>query len=92
MHESIKLNAGITGVKTFGLLSFYQKYDLYNNIELPLLNVIARIEQNGVMIDAKSLKKQSLDLSKRISSIEKNELYNYCNLYVSNLLYLFSKD
>ena len=52
--------------------SLNQQYDLYNNIELPLLNVIARIEQNGVMIDAKSLEKQSLDLSKRISSIEKN--------------------
>ena len=51
-----------------------QQYNLYNNIELPLLNVISKIEQNGVMIDAKSLEKQSLSLGKRILSIEK-EVY-----------------
>ena len=32
---------------------------LYNKIELPLVKVIANIEQNGVMIDSKSLEKQS---------------------------------
>lgn len=49
-----------------------EQYDLYNNIELPLIYVIARIEKNGVLIDTNSLKKQSLDLSKRIKSIEKD--------------------
>ncbi len=51
------------------------QYNLYNNIELPLLNVISKIEQNGVMIDAKSLEKQSISLGKRILVIEK-EVYD----------------
>ena len=49
-----------------------EQYDLYNNIELPLIYVIARIEKNGVLIDTNSLKKQSLDLAKRIKSIGKD--------------------
>ena len=49
---------------------------LYNKIELPLVKVIANIEQNGVMIDSKSLKKQSEDLESRIKDIEKN-VYKY---------------
>ena len=49
-----------------------EQYALYNNVELPLLNVISQIEQNGVMIDHKSLQNQSIDLGERISSIEKD--------------------
>ena len=49
-----------------------EQYALYNNVELPLLDVISQIEQNGVMIDHKSLQKQSIDLGERISSIEKD--------------------
>ena len=49
-----------------------EQYDLYRNIELPLIYVIARIEKNGVLIDTNSLKKQSLDLAKRIKSIGKD--------------------
>ena len=49
-----------------------EQYKLYNDIELPLLSVISKIEQNGVMIDAKSLKKQSITLGKRIHKIEKD--------------------
>jgi len=46
--------------------------DLYKEIELPLVKVISNIEQNGVMIDAKSLDRQSRNLSNRIEEIEKN--------------------
>ena len=49
-----------------------EQFALYNNVELPLLNVISQIEQNGVMIDHKSLQKQSKDLGERIASIEKD--------------------
>ena len=49
-----------------------EQFALYNNVELPLLNVISQIEQNGVMIDHKSLLKQSIDLGERIKSIEKD--------------------
>ena len=48
------------------------QFALYNNVELPLLNVISQIEQNGVMIDHKSLQKQSIDLGERIASIEED--------------------
>jgi len=46
--------------------------NLYRQIELPLVKVIANIEQHGVMINAKSLEKQSKDLDSRIKDIEKN--------------------
>ena len=50
--------------------------NLYRQIELPLVKVIANIEQHGVMINAKSLEKQSKDLDNRIKDIEKN-VYKY---------------
>ena len=48
------------------------QHDLYTNVELPLIKVIAKIEQNGVMIDAKKLDKQSIDLGQRIQLIEQD--------------------
>ena len=42
---------------------------LYRDIENPLIKVIAQIEHNGVMIDSKSLEKQSEDLENRIKNI-----------------------
>ena len=57
------------------LKSLNSQYELYTSVELPLIKVIAEIEQNGVMIDADKLKKQSKDLGQRIESIEK-EVYS----------------
>ena len=57
------------------LKSLKSQYELYTTVELPLIKVIAEIEQNGVMIDAEKLKKQSKDLGQRIKSIEK-EVYS----------------
>ena len=48
------------------------QHDLYTNVELPLIKVIAGIEQNGVMIDSKKLDKQSIDLGHRIQLIEQD--------------------
>ncbi len=39
---------------------------VYRDIEMPLVPVLARIEANGVMIDADELRRQSGDLSKRM--------------------------
>jgi DNA polymerase-1 len=39
---------------------------VYRDIEMPLLPVLARIEANGVMIDADELRRQSADLSRRM--------------------------
>lgn len=45
--------------------------ELLDNIELPLLDVLSKIERNGVLIDAQNLAQQSQDLAQRIMQIEK---------------------
>lgn len=44
--------------------------ELFEQVELPLVDVLARIESNGVKIDANMLEKQSLELAKRGEEIE----------------------
>ncbi|MEB1610544.1 DNA polymerase I [Xanthomonas campestris pv. campestris] len=39
---------------------------VYRTIEMPLVEVLARIEANGVCVDATELRRQSADLSKRM--------------------------
>jgi len=43
---------------------------LYNEIEVPLISVLARIEENGVLIDSAMLAQQSLELANRMIGIE----------------------
>jgi len=43
---------------------------VYREIEMPLVQVLARIEANGVMIDADELRRQSADLSRRMLSAQ----------------------
>ncbi len=45
-------------------------HKLYTEIEIPLINVLARIERNGVLIDTVMLSQQSLELANHIVSIE----------------------
>ncbi len=49
-------------------------YDLFINIEMPLMPILARMEMNGVMIDKNSLEETSRDFTIRINAIEK-EIY-----------------
>ncbi|MEG0890547.1 MAG: DNA polymerase I [Bacteroidales bacterium] len=44
--------------------------ELYNNIEAPLITVLANMEYEGVKIDTSHLKAYSLDLTKELNSIE----------------------
>ena len=44
---------------------------VYEEIEMPLMPVIQRIERNGVRVDAAMLAKQSKELSSRLAQIEK---------------------
>jgi len=44
---------------------------LYENIEIPLVPVLSRIERNGVFVDVNMLGKQSKQLEKSISALEK---------------------
>ncbi|MDX8127039.1 DNA polymerase I [Methylomonas sp. OY6] len=45
-------------------------WELYNEIEVPLISVLARIEENGVLIDSAMLAQQSLELANRMIGIE----------------------
>ena len=44
---------------------------VFNEIEIPLVPVLSRIERNGVLIDANMLHQQSLQLAERITELEK---------------------
>ena len=45
---------------------------VYRNIEMPLVPVLARVEANGVMIDAAELRRQSSDLSRRMLAAQQH--------------------
>lgn len=44
--------------------------DLYENIELPVLSVLSRMERNGVLIDSDMLAQQSMELANHIMALE----------------------
>ncbi len=43
---------------------------IYRDIEMPLVPVLAQIEDNGVMIDVEELRRQSADLSRRMLALQ----------------------
>ncbi len=43
---------------------------VYREIEMPLVPVLARIEDNGVMIDVEELRRQSADLARRMLALQ----------------------
>ncbi|NQD36087.1 DNA polymerase I [Permianibacter sp. IMCC34836] len=43
---------------------------VYTDIEMPLVPVLARMERNGVLIDAGKLRGQSVEMAKRIGELE----------------------
>ncbi len=45
---------------------------LYEDIEIPLIPVLTRIESNGVLIDSAMLSRQSLELSSQIITLEQH--------------------
>ena len=45
---------------------------LYTEMEVPLISVLARIESNGVLVDAAMLAQQSLELASQIISLEQH--------------------
>ncbi|CAG7856944.1 DNA polymerase I [biofilm metagenome] len=47
-------------------------YQLYEDLEIPLINVLSRIESNGVLIDSGMLAQQSLELASQIMSVEQH--------------------
>lgn len=54
-------------------LAQYPELDtLYTEMEVPLISVLTRIENNGVLIDTAMLAQQSLELSSQIISLEQH--------------------
>ena len=45
---------------------------LYEDIELPLIPVLTRIEENGVLIDSAMLAQQSMEIASKVISIEQH--------------------
>ncbi|MGZ4957802.1 MAG: DNA polymerase I [Methylomonas sp.] len=45
-------------------------WSLYNEIEVPLIDVLVRIEENGVLIDSDMLAQQSMELANHMIGIE----------------------
>jgi len=52
------------------LAQYPELQKLYTEMEVPLISVLARIENNGVLIDTAMLVQQSLELSSQIISLE----------------------
>lgn len=44
---------------------------VFNNIEIPLINVLARMERHGVLIDPDNLKKQGEEMAQRLIQCER---------------------
>ncbi|HET6586780.1 MAG TPA: DNA polymerase I [Oleiagrimonas sp.] len=53
-----------------------RRLDVYNDIEMPLVPVLARMEQRGVLVDVKALRKQSSELGKRMQEIKQEAWKN----------------
>ena len=45
---------------------------VYQEMELPLLPVLSRMERNGVLLDVKMLEKQSIQITKRLAELEQD--------------------
>ena len=52
------------------LKQFEKQHELLENIEMPLLPVLSRIERTGVRVDSNMLARQSVELSERIDTLE----------------------
>lgn len=69
--------AEVTALEKLGKL-YAEKLDaaelskLYYEIELPLTEVLAKMEMRGVYVDTKRLDEKSVEIEKRIADIEKN--------------------
>ncbi len=56
------------------------RFDLFERIEMPLIPVIASMEQAGVLLDTTALKQMSLDLGEQLAALE-DEIYEVTGGY-----------
>jgi len=53
------------------LIEEHKAVELFNDVEMPLVNVLARVEENGVKLDIEFLKKLSKKLDKELDQLTK---------------------
>jgi len=67
-------DADITLQLHYALWSKLSKHDalinVFNNIELPLVSILSKMECNGVLIDAKKLQAQGLEMAERLQILQ----------------------
>ena len=56
----------------YSKLKSLQMEKLYHDIELPLVEVLAAMEQNGVYINCERLQEKAVEVGKRLAAIEEN--------------------
>ncbi|MFA6163997.1 MAG: DNA polymerase I [Methylobacter sp.] len=70
--EDADITLRLHQVLTAKLAQHPKLLELYTEMEVPLISVLARIENNGVLIDTAMLSQQSLELSSQIISLEQH--------------------
>ena len=75
------LAAQVTAIEKLGALYEQKLADanltkLYREIELPLAEVLEKMERRGVFVDTDGLEKKSAEMEKRIAELEKN-IYDF---------------
>jgi len=70
--EDADITLRLHQVLTAKLAQHPKLLELYTEMEVPLISVLARIESNGVLIDTAMLSQQSLELSSQIISLEQH--------------------
>lgn len=68
LHPSLK----VVGSQMLDQLRAEQLLDLYNNIELPLVKVLADMEERGVFVNVERLEQKSAEMSEQLTVLEKN--------------------
>lgn len=53
--------------------------DLYNNIEMPLVTVLANMEYDGVLVDASILKDMEVEMNEKIATLE-HDIYELAGM------------
>ena len=74
----ISVIRGLWGKQSKKLKDLPKMYSLANDIEFPVIPVLAKMEHIGIELDTKHLKRMSIKLGDQLSDIEQN-IYGYAN-------------
>ncbi len=70
--EDADITLRLHQVLSAGLQRDEKLYGIYRDIEMPLVDVLIDVEQNGVLIDQEMLKKQGSEIDKQLQKIEQS--------------------